>query len=100
MKKFLIGAVVLIIAVVINVVILQKTYAQDENGYEPPKKAFVRLACAFAAKTEDGVKRGKLKSSSHGEGFCSIGNFPPFRLFFFGGDSLDIAQSCLNSGSK
>ncbi|KKU04326.1 MAG: hypothetical protein UX07_C0040G0009 [Parcubacteria group bacterium GW2011_GWA2_45_30] len=80
MKKFLIGAVVLIIAVVINVVILQKTYAQDENGYEPPKKAFVRLACAVAAKTEDGVKRVELKVSTHGEGFDTIGNFPPTML--------------------
>src|SRR3989338_9083732 len=100
MKKFLIGAVVLIIAVVINVVILQKTYAQDENGYEPPKKAFVRLTCAVAAKTEDGVKRVELKVSTHGEGFDTIGNFPPYGVYFFGGDSLDIAQSCLNSGSK
>ena len=100
MKKFLISAVVLFIAVVINVVILQKTYAQDENGYEPPKKAFVRLACAVAAKTEDGVKRVELKVSTHGEGFDTIGNFPPYGVYFFGGDSLDIAQSCLNSGSK
>ena len=100
MKKFLIDAVVLFIAVVINVVILQKTYAQDENEYEPPKKAFVRLACAVAAKTEDGVKRVELKVSTHGEGFDTIGNFPPYGVYFFGGDSLDIAQSCLNSGSK
>ena len=100
MKKFLIDAVVLFIAVVINVVILQKTYAQDENEYEPPKKAFVRLTCAVAAKTEDGVKRVELKVSTHGEGFDTIGNFPPYGVYFFGGDSLDIAQSCLNSGSK
>ncbi|OGZ97171.1 MAG: hypothetical protein A3I44_02195 [Candidatus Sungbacteria bacterium RIFCSPLOWO2_02_FULL_51_17] len=100
MKKFLVGAVVLCIAVVINGVILQKTDAQDEDEYEPPKKAFVRLICAVAAKTEDGVKRVELKVRTHGEGFDTIGNFPPYGVYFFGGDSLDIAQPCLDLGSK
>ena len=100
MKKILIRISILFIFVVISGAVLQKTYAQDENGYEPPKKAFVRLNCAVAAKTEDGFKRVELKVRTHGEGFDITGNFPPYGVYFFGGDSLDIAQSCLDSGSK
>src|SRR3989338_10829522 len=100
MKKVLIKISVLCIFAAVSGVILQKTYAKDENGYEPPKKAFVRLTCAVTTKTEYGIKSVELKVMTRGEGFDTIGNWPPYGVYLFGGDSLGIAKSCLDSGSK